>query len=262
VRDADAVERAFQDFAPRVVVHAAAMSHADACEADKQACWAVNVDAVATLAAACRRHGARLLLLSTDFVFDGSAGPYGESDRPAPLGAYGRSKLAAENALRTSRLTDWAIVRTTLVYGAPEGDAVRLDLVRWMLRELRAGRPVRVASDQRRTPTYDDDLAEGIERLIRFRKNGVFHLAGRDLTTPHDVSLAVARVFGLDAGLISAATTEALHPGVPRPLRAGLLILRAESEVGYRPRPLDTTLGLLRERLAASAQVHDDAGRG
>ncbi len=253
VTDAAAVERAFQDFAPGVVVHCAGTSQVEACEADRAACWALNVDATAGLAATCRRHGARLVLLSTDFVFSGAAGPYGETDRPDPTGTYGRTKLAAENALVASRLPAHAVVRTTLVYGAPDGPAVRSDFVRWLAGELAAGRPVRVAVDQLRTPTFDDDLADGVARVVLSGKTGLFHVAGRELASPLDVARTVAGVFGLDAGLITPATTAALHPGAPRPLRGGLLILRAESELGYRPRPLAEALARVRDRLAERA---------
>ncbi len=249
VQDAAAVERAFLDFAPGVVVHCAGTAQVEACEADRAACWALNVDATATLAAACRRTGARLVLLSTDFVFSGAAGPYAETDRPDPTGTYGRTKLAAENALVASRLPAWAVVRTTLVYGAPAGASVRSDFVRWLVGELSEGRRVRIASDQTRTPTYDDDLADGVARVVLGGKTGLFHIAGRELVSTLDVARATAETFGLDASLVSPATTAELHPGAPRPLRGGLLILRAESELGYRPRPLAEALADLRARL-------------
>ena len=252
VLDGDAVERAFQDFSPDVVLHAAGQAQVEACEADRQSCWALNVDAVVTMAAACHRHGARLVLPSTDFVFDGRSGPYAEADRPAPVNAYGRSKLAAENALRTSRLTDWAVARTTMVFGVPAGEDPRLDLVRWVVRELEAGRPIRVASDQRRTPTYDDDLADGMLRIARFGRQGVFHVSGREQLSVVELAHRVAATFGLDASLIAPAPTAEIHPGAPRPLDAGLLILRAETELGFRPRPLSVALVAVRQRLAAT----------
>ena len=249
VLDGDAVDRAFQDFAPDVVLHAAGMAQVEPCEADREACWALNVDAVATVASACHRHGARLVLPSTDFVFDGADGPYAEDDRPAPINAYGRSKLAAENALKASRLTDWAVARTTMVFGVPAGDEPRLDFVRWLVRELSADRPVRVPEDQLRTPTYDDDLADGVLRIVRFKRSGVFHITGREQLSVLDLARRVAEAFDLDARLVSGTTTAELHPGAPRPLQAGLLILRAESELGYHPRPLDVALGAVRDRL-------------
>lgn len=247
VTDAEAVERTFQDFAPSDVVHLAAESRVEACEADRAACWALNVDAVETLAAACHRHGARLVLLSSDMVFSGTAGPYAEAARPAPVNAYGRTKLAAENALRTSRLRHWAIARTTMVYGRP-APGRRGNIVSWLVGELRAGRPVRVVADQRRTPTLDADLAAGLGALIRYRKSGVYHLAGQEWLTPFDLALRVAEAFDLDASLISAATTVELHPDAPRPLLGGLVTLRAASELGFRATPLDAALPALARR--------------
>ena len=254
VLDGGAVERAMQDFAPDAVVHCAGTARVEACQDDREACWALNVDAVETLAGACHRHGARLVLPSTDFVFDGQAGPYAEADRPAPANAYGRSKLAAENALRISRLTDWAVARTTMVFGVPEGDA-RGDFVRWLVGALRAGERVRVPSDQWRTPTFDDDLADGLLRLVRFRRAGLFHVAGREWVSVLDFARQVAAAFDLDGSLIEPTTTAELHPGAPRPLRGGLLILRAESELGFRPRPLPRALAEVRARMAARARA-------
>jgi len=138
VTDEDAVRRVFVDFAPTAVVHCAAFSKVEACEEDREACWAVNVDATDHLARACRAHGARLVLLSTDFVFDGTAGPYGERDRPGPVNFYGRSKLAAENAVRSAGLHRWTVVRTTLGFGAGE-DLRRGNIGTFLVEQLAAG---------------------------------------------------------------------------------------------------------------------------
>ena len=171
-----------------------------------------------------------------------------EDDRPAPLNHYGRTKLAAENALRTSKLRRWAIVRTSLVFGLGENLA-RENLATLVARTLAEGRPFRAAADQWRNPTYAPDLAEGVGRLVRFGKEGVFHLAGREVVTPHEFARRAALAVGLDAALVRRATTAELHPGAPRPLKAGLVVLRAEAELGFRPRPLDDALAHLAGRL-------------
>ena len=250
VRDRDAVERALLGFAPTAVVHLAALSKVEPCEADKPACWETNVHATEALARACRRHGAHLVFLSTDFVFDGTAGPYREADRPDPINAYGRSKLAAENAIRGSGLRDWTVVRTTLgigdVEGYPEG---RFNLATFLVRELSAGREVRVTHDQLRTPTYAPDLAEGIALVLAQRRPGLYHVAGPETLTTLDVAHRLADRFGYDRGLIRPVSTAELHPGAPRPLQAGLVTVRAQSELGYRPRPLDDALDHLGRRL-------------
>jgi dTDP-4-dehydrorhamnose reductase len=233
VRDGDAVENAFLDFGPTAVVHCAALSKVEECENDREAAWEVNVDATAELAAHCHRHGARLILLSTDFLFDGAAGPYAEDALPRPINYYGRTKLAAENAVRASRLRRWAIVRTSLVFGFGER-LRRKNLATLVTATLRAGGTLHAASDQYRTPTYADDLADGIARVLRFGKDGVFHLSGRETMTALDFARRAASAFRLDPQRVLPATTESLHPGYPRPLRAGLVVLRAEAELGFR----------------------------
>jgi dTDP-4-dehydrorhamnose reductase len=254
VTDARSVERVMLDFAPTAVVHLAALSKVEPCERDREACWEVNVHATERLARACRRHGARLVFLSTDFVFDGTAGPYAETDRPAPINAYGRSKLAAENAIRGSGLREWSIVRTTLGFGDVEGyPEGRMNLATFLARELGAGREVDVTCDQLRTPTYAPDLADGVARLIDQARTGVYHIAGAEAITTLQFAHTLAERFGYDGGLIRPVTTAELHAGAPRPLRAGLVTIRAQTELGFRPTPLADALDALGRRLGVIA---------
>ncbi|MDX1438967.1 MAG: SDR family oxidoreductase [Rubricoccaceae bacterium] len=241
VTDSRQVEQMMLDFAPTVVLHLAAMSKVEACEDDKEMCWRINVDATANLARMCRHHGARLVFLSTDFLFDGQSGPYAEDDYPAPLNAYGRSKQAAENAIRLSGLNRWTVVRTSLVFGSGD-DLKRNNIATLLARELKAGRKFEAATDQFRTPTYVRDLADGILRTVRFDKDGTFHIAGRDRMHVFDFCKLAARTFGFDLDLIKPTTTAALHPDAPRPLDGGLLILRAETELGFKPTSLTKAL--------------------
>jgi len=235
VRDPDAVEELFLDFGPTTVVHCAAMSRVETCEDDREAAWETNVDATADLAARCHRHGARMVFLSTDFLFDGTAGPYAEDANPRPVNYYGRTKLAAENAVRASRLRRWAIVRTSMVYG--NGDSLRrYNLATLVARALKGSERFAAPADQWRTPTYAPDLAGGIGRVLRYGKYGVFNLSGRESMTAYDFARLAAAAFGGNPDGVTPTTTDALHPGFPRPLRAGLVILRAQAELGYRPR--------------------------
>ncbi|MEM6784159.1 MAG: SDR family oxidoreductase [Bacteroidota bacterium] len=242
--DTEAVRNVFMDFAPRSVINCAAIAKVEACEADREACWAVNVEAVETLASACRAHGTRLIQVSTDFVFDGETPPYAEDEYPAPVNYYGRSKLAAENAVRGAGLHRWAVARTALVYGAGE-DLRRRNIAVWLCSALKAGETVRVVTDLIRTPTFVDDLADGLLRIEWRGKSGLYHLAGRETMTVFDFARRLAVHFGFDPELVQPITAEALHPGHPRPRATPLLILRAESELGYKPRPLDAALDRL-----------------
>ncbi len=248
VTDAAAAERLFQDFAPGVVVNCAAMTQVDRCEAERRTCWAVNAEATEALARLCRTHSARLVQVSTDFVFDGTGGPYREDARPNPVNFYGRSKLAAENAAREAGMNQWAIARTVLVYGTAENMS-RSNFVLWVADQLARGEHVHIVTDQFRSPTYVEDLADGIERIIRYEKTGVFHLSGREQLSVYDFAHVVAEVYGLDASLIDPIESAALDQAAQRPPRTGFIILKAETELGYKPRALPAALRHLGVRL-------------
>ncbi len=231
------VQHAIRDFQPTVVINCAAMTDVDRCETDRDACWKVNVDAVETLAQQCKDIGARLIQLSTDFVFDGLDGPYHENARPNPVNFYGKSKQAAENAVRKAGFDKWAIVRTVLVYGAASR-ANRSDFVLWLLERLSSGQSVRIVTDQWRNPTCSADLAAGIERLVRRQRNGVFHLSGAEWMSMYDFARTIAETFDLDEALIQPVDSATFRQTAERPAKTGLIILKARTELDYRPRPL------------------------
>ncbi|MDA0378995.1 MAG: dTDP-4-dehydrorhamnose reductase [Bacteroidetes bacterium] len=236
IADPAAVERLFADFAPDVVINCAAMTQVDACESDRDTCWQINAVAVETLAACCRQHGARLMQISTDFIFDGKDGPYREDARPAPLSYYGRSKLAGENYARGAGTDRWAIIRTVLVFGNTSD--TRSHFVSWVNRELSAGRTIRVVTDQWRTPTWTVDLADAVERVVRFRKSGVYHVSGRDFMSVNEFAHVIAETAGLDTTLIQPADSSSFSQPAERPARSGFIILKAETELGFRPHPI------------------------
>jgi len=234
ITDAESIERLFEDFAPDVVINCAAMTQVDECEDNKEQCWLSNATSVELLAKACHKNGARLIQVSTDFVFDGKKGPYREDARPNPISYYGRSKLAGENYARGAGMNNWAIVRTVLVYGASEKPA-RDNFVTWLRTKLEGGDPVRIVTDQWRTPTYVVDLASAIERIIRFRKNGVFHISGRENMSIFEFANTISETLGLNTGLISKADSSSFTQKALRPAKSGFIILKAETELGYRP---------------------------
>ena len=224
-----------------VVVNCAAIAKVEQGEGNRERCWAVNVDAVAALGRLCKAQGARLVQLSTDFVFDGTAGPYDERGRPNPINYYGRSKWASENAVRAAGLRRWTIVRTALGYGT--GHALsRSNFGLWLTERLQRGEVTEVATDQIRTPTYIPDLADGIARAVRLNRSGLYHIAGREVISVFDFAQKIAARFDLDPSLLVPTTTAKLHPDAPRPLRTGLLILKAETELGYKPRSIEQAL--------------------
>ncbi|MFC2086058.1 dTDP-4-dehydrorhamnose reductase [Bacteroidota bacterium] len=248
ISDFGRVREVFEDFAPHVVVNCAAMAGVDLCETEREQCWTVNVEAVENMARLCRTHGSRLVQISTDFVFDGLGGPYQEDARPNPVNFYGKSKFAAENAVRQMNPDKWVIVRTVLVFGTGRS-LKRTNVGMWIVADLTEGKPIRVFTDQLRSPTYVADLANGLERIIRLNRTGVFHVSGREYMSLFEFAQSVAKAFDLDSSLISPVTREDFQLVAERPPKTGFIILKAETELGYRPHALADSLRDLRSRI-------------
>ncbi len=236
--DSDRVMALIRWARPDAVAHIAAMTLVDACQENPPLCWQHNVIATQNLVNALTTYApkAHLILVSTDFVFDGFVPPdylYKENDLPAPLSVYGASKLAAEWVIRQYP-GPWAIARTSLVYGT--APYLSRDNIYIRIRQmLMSGRDYALFTDQRRTPTWAYDLAEGIRLLIEKRAEGLFHIAGPTIETPYTFGQKVAQVLGLNADLIRPLTAKDFRPIAPRPPHSSLSIQKAQTLLGYQP---------------------------
>ncbi|MFD1469987.1 SDR family oxidoreductase [Hymenobacter caeli] len=244
VTDGPRVHQVLAQERPTHVVHTAAMTNVDECELNQAACWLQNVTAVAHLAATCAALGIHLTHLSTDFIFDGSAGPLAEDAEPAPISHYGASKLAAERLVQGTAGLRWAIARTVLVYGVLRGGG-RTNLVLWVRDSLRAGKAIQVVDDQWRTPTLAEDLAQGCWLLARHNARGIYHISGEEVLTPYGMALRVADYFGLDQALIERVDARTFSQPARRPARTGFLVGKARAELGYRPRSFEEGIALV-----------------
>lgn len=233
ITDEGEVLEMLRHWRPDQVVHAAAMTQADPCEQDPEACWHVNVTATRYLCTAAEAVGAGMTFLSTDFVFDGEAGPYREEDATGPVNVYGSSKLAAERVVM-GMCGRWGIARTVLVYGHSSNIA-RSSLMTWVRDKLTAGENIQVVGDQVRTPTYAGDLAIGIGLLLESGEQGIFHLSGADVLTPWDMALETARRLRLDTSLMRRVDASTFSQPARRPLRTGFVIDKARRLLGYHP---------------------------
>jgi dTDP-4-dehydrorhamnose reductase len=247
LEDAHQVGSLFKRFAPSAVFHCAGMTQADRCEEDPASCHRDNVAVVELLTQACASVRAHLIHMSTDFVFDGAAGPYREGDPENPLSAYGRAKLEAERLVR--RLTTpWTILRLQMVYGfAPS--LSRSNLVLWVLESLKAKRAIRVVNDQWRMPTLADDVADAAVTAWSLGRTGLYHISGPEMTSVSDFAWRVARRFELDEKLITPVPSSELNEKAIRPPRTGFILLKAQTELTYRPRGLDDGLTLVARQL-------------
>ena len=252
VSDAAQVQQVLGQEQPTHLIHTAAMTNVDECELNREACWQHNVTAVENLVQACARQHIHLTHLSTDFIFSGEAGPLAEDAAPGPVNFYGESKLAAEQAVQASS-GPWAIARTVLVYGVAH-DYGRTNIVLWVRDSLRAGKPIKVVADQWRTPTLAEDLAQGCWLLARQSAQGIYHISGEELLTPHALALRVAAHFGLDASLIEQVDARTFTQPARRPTRTGFLIDKARRDLGYRPHTLAEGIALVEAQSEAAAR--------
>jgi dTDP-4-dehydrorhamnose reductase len=230
---------------PDAVINCAAWTRVDAAEAEEAAAYRVNAEGPRILAEACRSRGILLCHLSTDYVFAGTATePIDESAMPDPRSAYGRGKLAGEEAVR-SVLASHLVVRTAWLYGQ-EGP----NFVLTMLRLARARGRLRVVSDQWGSPTWTGHLAPALVRLVELGASGTYHLTNSGSTTWHGLAEAIVEEAGLGVP-VEPLTTAEYPTAAPRPAYS-VLANRAWLELGEAALPpwRDGLRAYLAERLA------------
>jgi dTDP-4-dehydrorhamnose reductase len=235
LRDRASLEKAIAGFDPEAVILAAGLASADSCEDHPGEAYAVNVDGARNAAEASR--GRRFVFFSTDHVFDGKNGPYGEEDKPNPLSVYGRTKLEAERIVRAVH-PGAILVRTTLVFDYDPGGR------NFLMELLQARRPVPCWTDHRATYTWGPNLGEAAAELLTAGKTGLWHIAGPEALSRHEFALRVAARFGLDPGLFRPARIREAPPRAPRPLRAGLKTDKARAALRTKLLSVDEALEL------------------
>jgi dTDP-4-dehydrorhamnose reductase len=215
VVDRDAVLGWLTTVEPDAIVHAAAWTAVDACEADPDRAFAVNALGTRHIAEGARLAGAHLCTISTDYVFDGRATvPYREWDPTSPVNTYGHSKLSGEN--ETFSAPGAAVVRTSWLCGAGGPNFVRT-MVRLAAEGAREGTEVPVVNDQWGCPTFTPDLARAIRRVVVARLPGLFHITNQGPTTWFQLARDTFEAAGQDPERVRPITTAELVPARPAP---------------------------------------------
>ena len=207
ITDREQVDAVFRRNRPEVVINCAAYTAVDRCEEENNRCFEVNGIGPGILAAQCRAGNARLIHISTDYVFDGNRPvptPYCEDDPVNPLSAYGRSKLAGEMAI-TESMTDYCILRTAWLYGMGGGNFLKTIL---RLALSRPDRPLKIVNDQFGSLTWTARLAEQIEVLIDNRKTGIMHATAEGFSSWFEGAVFFLRAMGVEADLGPCTTKE------------------------------------------------------
>ncbi len=234
------------NFFPDVVINAAAFTNVDACETEKEISWKINVEGTGNLALYSWTIDALLIHISSDYIFDGKAGPYTEEDKPCPINYYGRTKLAAENSIKASGVR-FCIIRSNVLYGPAKYG--RADYVKWVIESIKSKKEISIVTDQINNPTFIDDIVYAINKLIEFKKEGIYNIAGNELLSRFDFALRIADFFNLDKSLIKPIKTRELNQAAPRPLQSGLITLKAQSEIGFKATPLENSFEIIKKEL-------------
>ena len=237
--DGRSVEAALRDFRAEAVLHAGAMTDVDGCEREPEAAWRVNVGGTEQVARACRARGARLVAISTDYVFDGRDGPYDEQAVPNPQGVYARTKRVAEEAALLLA-PDCAVARVSTVYSGRPG--AKPTFPTQVVEKLSRGETVNAFSDQVVSPTLArNGAAMALELLLEADFRGIVNASGGTALDRVDFARRIARRFGLPDRVVPVRTAE-VKLLAPRPLRGGLRVDRIAALLREQPLGVEAAL--------------------
>jgi dTDP-4-dehydrorhamnose reductase len=240
--DSDEVRSLIQKSQPDVVFLPAFRSNVDYCEQNPEETYQINVVGCLNVAQATGDVGAKLVFYSSDYVFNGNAGPYLETDEAEPICVYGRQKLEVEQKI-AELLENYLILRITVVYGY---EAQAKNFVVRLITNLKNGQTMKVPQDQVGSPTLVDDIAEASCRLVEAGATGIFHVAGPDLMNRYQFAVEVAKVFGLSTENIVPVMTSDLGQVAPRPLKAGMRCDRLQQTLNWNLRGVVDGLNYLK----------------
>ncbi len=226
IADKTNVNKIFSSFKPEVVVLCGGITDVDLCEETPSLAESVNIKGTVNIANNIKEYGSKLVLISTDYIFNGDSGPYSEEDRPSPINVYGRTKLEAENVVIES-LKEYLIIRTAQLYGADyRGRNFTLKIIKNMM----DNKKVYAADDLYSTPTYSGLLSGIIIKLIEKDASGIYNGAGSEFIDRYDYVNNISDVFKLDKNLIQRVKLKDLKLKAERPKRGGLRMDRAKKE--------------------------------
>lgn len=205
---------------PDVVFHFASITDVDGCEENPQAAHKVNVEGTKNLISLLPK-SARVVFMSTDYVFDGTKGPYSEDDSPNPIGVYGQTKLDAENIIK-QEINDSIILRTTVLYG--NGIGLRPFFPDWVLKRLLTDEKIKVVDDQVSNTTLASNLANICKAVMENAEPGTYNASGSEIINRFELAKKIAENFGFNVEKIVPCKTKEIKQKAKRPLNSGFIL--------------------------------------
>jgi dTDP-4-dehydrorhamnose reductase len=224
---------------PDVVIHTASETNVDKCETEKEHTWKTNVEGTHNLADACKKIGAKLVYISTDYVFDGEKGLYIEEDKPNPINYYGFTKLEGEKQV-IQHCKNYTILRTSVLYG---WHPWKQNFVTWIINALKQNKELTVVEDHYNTPTLADNLAEMVLEAVQKDLRGLYHASGSERISRYEFAKQIAKAFNLDQNLIKPIKMSQLTAWIAkRPKDSSLNTDKIQKQL--KTKPLNITEGL------------------
>ena len=213
---------------PTAIINCAAFTNVDLCEEQKADCWKLNVDFVEMLARSAAVTNSQLIHFSTDYIFDGLNGPYSENATPNPINFYGKSKLAAENAIKSID-GKFTIIRTNFLFGPSQTG--KKTFVDYVLDNLINSKPIKVVDSLYSNPILTTDIAKGVRKIIKEAYLGIINFAGPDYVSRYSIAMEVAKQNKFDSKLIEKVDINDVEFLANRPIKAGLRNQKARQEL-------------------------------
>lgn len=239
------VNKVIESFKPNVIIHPAANPNVEYCEEHPKETWHINVYGSKNIIESAKNIRSKLVFFSSDYIFDGTNGPYSEDDVPNPISEYGRQKLAIERLIK-SFLEDYLIIRTTVVYGWERNGK---NFVTQVIKNLANGKPMKIPYDQIGSPTYANNMIQAVKRLIELDKSGIYNISGSDLMDRYTFATRISEIFDLDKNMLIPVTTKELGQKAKRPLNAGMKIEKLQKDMSIHMMSVKEGLEHMKEHM-------------
>lgn len=238
------VEEFFETVNPEAVVHTAALCNADFCEKEKELTWKINVEGTRNIVRVCKRKKIKLVYISSDYVFDGSSGPYKEDSATNPVNYYGLTKLEGERAVK-EELYDYLIIRPGILYGYNDNGGKKT-YINQVIESLKEKRSYQADGETVKYPTLIDDVSSVIRLLLEKGERGIYHIATQQGTTRYEWAKKIAGVYNLDTKGIRSVSPQGI---APRPPDVRLLIEKLKKVLpDFSPVPVEDGLWLMKRQ--------------
>lgn len=238
------VFKVIQHFKPQIVIHTAAETNVDKCEINKTWAWKANSEGTRNIAEACAKINAKLIYVSTDYVFDGDKGFYVEVDEPNPVNYYGKTKLKGEEFVKTN-CKDYVIARASVIYG---WHLWKANFTTWVINSLRCCKRIEVVDDHYNSPILADNLAQALLEITKKGLNDTYHTSGSERINRYEFAVKIAKTFHLDTSLIKPIRMSNLKIWVAkRPRDSSLRIDKAQKQLKTRLLNIEESLEIMKE---------------